>query len=344
MELVQFIKTGPPNAPRTMRVPFYRSTPRRTVVVPSAWFRRCTGVESTFGQPKNVCGTFTGTLRDEQANVVDEAVSMLSSTHSLCLVLPTGYGKTIISIHLICRLGLKTLVLVHKTFLQNQWRERLDQYAPSLTVSFVGGGVKDWSGDVVVGLFQSVSKTRVRSDVGVVVVDEAHHVAAPVFNSVMLTCAPRYVIGLSATPNRKDGLDVRPLVGEFVERTDDRSFDVSVEVHRFSSKTPAPGAEVHHSLLVTWIVDNAERLRFVVDLAKRAATRYATLVLSHRRAHVTALTRALVGAGVDAAALTPAEVGVGDRRRRRRSQLQRMSLGARAACGCSAPRSGFLRR
>ena len=305
-ELVQFIKAGPPTNQRNVRVQFFRTTPRRTVVVPSAWFRRHVPVDTTFRPPKQISGTFTGVLRDNQTSVVDEAVSMLSTKFSACLVLPTGFGKTVVAIDLICRLGLKTVVLVHKSFLQSQWRERLGQYTTGLAVSFVGGGSVDWSGDVVIGLLQTVVKTGVPADVGVVIVDEAHHIAAAVFSGVLLRCAPRYVIGLSATPIRKDGLDVRPLVGDFVERTDDRSFDVNVEVHRFSSKTPAPGADVHHSLLVNWIVDDADRLRFVVDLTKRASTRHETLVLSHRRAHVTALTRALVGAGVDAAALTPA--------------------------------------
>ena len=100
-ELVQFIKSGPPTNQRNVRVQFFRTTPRRTVVVPSVWFRRNVPVDTTFRPPKRISGTFAGTLRENQTSVVDEAESMLSTKFSACLVLPTGFGKTVVTITLV---------------------------------------------------------------------------------------------------------------------------------------------------------------------------------------------------------------------------------------------------
>ena len=106
--------------------------------------------------------------------------------------------------------GPGTLVLVHKAFLVEQWRERVQQFLPDASVGMIKQDVADGKSDVVIGMVQSLSKRNYPADLlsnfGTVVVDEAHHMSAPVFNAALSKLPAKHVLGLSATPERKDGL------------------------------------------------------------------------------------------------------------------------------------------
>lgn len=127
------------------------------------------------------------------------------------LSLPCGYGKTVVSLFIASEVKQKTLVIVHKEFLLNQWEERISEFLPDASVGRIQGDVCDVEGkDIVIGMLQSLSKRDydgVLSSFGLVIVDEAHRISAPVFSRALMKISARYTLGLTATPERRDGLE-----------------------------------------------------------------------------------------------------------------------------------------
>lgn len=122
-----------------------------------------------------------------------------------------GFGKTVMALWIAAALGRKTLVIVHKDFLVKQWRERIQQYLPKARIGCIQGCVKDVEDkDIVIGMLQSVSMKdypdAIFSDFGFTIIDECHHIAAEVFSRSLHKINTTYMLGLSATPHRKDGL------------------------------------------------------------------------------------------------------------------------------------------
>ena len=157
------------------------------------------------GQPIEV--TFHGQLRPGQQAAADAMLAhddgMLSAT--------TAFGKTVVAAWLIAARKVNTLVLVHRRQLLDQWRERLATFLnlPIKNIGQIGGGRRRPSGLVDVAVIQSLNRKQVVDDVvanyGHVIVDECHHISAVSFEQVLRQVKARYIIGLTATPQRKDG-------------------------------------------------------------------------------------------------------------------------------------------
>ncbi len=158
---------------------------------------------------------FSGTLRDYQ----EEVVAAYRRTVADCAItgisgglvnLPCGYGKTTVALNIVSVMRKKTLIIVHKEFLLNQWIERIQQYLPTARVGRIQGPIIDVEGkDVVLGMLQSLSMKDyddgVFSSFGMVLIDEVHHIGSEVFSCALFKIVPKYTLGLSATMDRKDG-------------------------------------------------------------------------------------------------------------------------------------------
>lgn len=119
--------------------------------------------------------------------------------------------NTILGIYLACALKKKTLVVVHKDFLVNQWKERIEQFAPEAEIGIIKQNKVNITGkNIVIAMLQSISMKEYPEDTfesfGFVIIDECHHLAAEVFSRALPKIATKYMLGLSATPIRKDGL------------------------------------------------------------------------------------------------------------------------------------------
>jgi hypothetical protein len=161
--------------------------------------------ERCSGAPIDV--KFHGLLRDEQAESVRQALGHDEGV--LCA--PTAFGKTVVAAKLIAERGVSTLVLVHRRQLLDQWRERLGMFLnlPAKAIGQIVGGKANRTGCIDVALLQSLQrKGEVKdfvAEYGHVIVDECHHLSAFSFEQVMKQVKARYVVGLTATPTRKDG-------------------------------------------------------------------------------------------------------------------------------------------
>jgi len=155
---------------------------------------------------------FAGTLRENQQIVVDtymEKVQNIPFGGGL-LELPCAYGKTVIALNIISKLNRKTIIIVHKEFLMNQWIERIHQFLPTAKIGKIQGPVIDIDEkDIVIGMLQSISmkeySNNIFDDFGLTIIDEVHHISSEVFSNSLFKLITRYSLGLSATMNRKDG-------------------------------------------------------------------------------------------------------------------------------------------
>jgi len=163
-------------------------------------------------QDKRFAGTpieaeFQGELRPLQL----EAVSKIIQHDEGILCAPTAFGKTAIAAWLIANRKINTLVLVHRQQLLDQWHERLAMFLnlPAKSLGQIGGGRMDRTRHVDIAVIQSLHrKDEVKdfvAEYGQVIVDECHHISAFTFEQVMKQVKAKYIVGLTATPTRKDG-------------------------------------------------------------------------------------------------------------------------------------------
>ena len=151
---------------------------------------------------------FVGTLRLDQEAAV--AAMLHHDTGVLCA--PTAFGKTVTAAAMIARRGVTTLVLVHRTELLKQWQERLQAFlgVGKGEVGTIGGGKAKPTGKIDIAVMQSISRqgkvNPLVYNYGQVIVDECHHVGAVTFDAILKSAKAKFVLGLTATPVRRDGL------------------------------------------------------------------------------------------------------------------------------------------
>ena len=294
--------------------PLYR-VENGTLHVPVFWGLRRFGGATTddrgLGTPVDV--PFHGRLLDKnppQASAVSAVTEELSRRGGALLVLPCGFGKTVCALKLISDLGRKTLVVVHKEFLLDQWVERMAQFLPTARVGRIQQKKVDVENkDVVMGMLQSIClkdyPPALWRQFGAVIFDETHHIAAVRFKEAVRKLPCAYKIGLTATPDRSDGLGrcIPWLLGDVAFRAGRRS-DERVDVFRVvyargNQKEirihygPLRG-KVGYSQMVTRITKDRRRndlLGLLVE--QQVKTGRYLLVLTERVAHVQLLERFL---------------------------------------------------
>jgi len=152
---------------------------------------------------------FSGSIRPAQEPVVNSF--LLPTPRDGVISLQTGGGKTVCGLYIASQLKLPTLVLVHSGFLKDQWVERIQAFLPKARVGTIQGEILDIQDkDIVVGMLQTISMKKFPpktfSGFGLVIVDECHHIASETFVQAIPKLTSKHMLGLSATPERKDRL------------------------------------------------------------------------------------------------------------------------------------------
>ena len=189
------------------------------------------------------------------------------------VVLPCGYGKTVYALYMISIIKRKTLVLVHKNFLVEQWQARARQFLPGVKLGMIQQNTIDTDADIVVGMVQSISKREydphIFKQFGFVIIDEAHHMAAPVFSQAMRKIPSKYTLALSATPERKDGMTdlLKWSMGDIVFRVKRESETVYINSLIFETTKPQIHANkegrVNWALMINSITKNERRNKLI---------------------------------------------------------------------------------
>ncbi len=190
-----------------------------TFSVPSAYGRARWGdvlPENDLSTPgERISVVCTGTPLEQQAPVL-EAVSrqFCEPNRARCGIIkvPCGGGKTFIAIKTACTLGVKTLFTTHKELLLENIVDEIRLFAPGARIGVVQRDRCEIADcDFVVAMIQTILSRdyppEMFASCGLLICDEAHHLAAPCFSLVCEKIHTRYILGLSATPRRKDGLD-----------------------------------------------------------------------------------------------------------------------------------------
>ena len=240
---------------------------------------------------------FRGRLRLLQP----KAVSALSAYDEGILCAPTAFGKTVVAARLIAERKVNTIVVVHRQQLLDQWRERLIMFLglPPASVGQIGGGKSARSGHVDVALIQSLQRKGEVKDLvaeyGQIIVDECHHISAFTFERVMRQAKAKYVVGLTATPTRKDGhhpiifMQCGPVRFSHSARAmaESTPFEHLVIPRKTEfSMAPGHGDAAIHEIYAALVGDPARNDLIVEDLVRAVDSGQSPLLLTGRKAHL----------------------------------------------------------
>ncbi len=245
---------------------------------------------------------FTGTLRDYQKQAVDEMEKYTNGV--LCAI--TASGKTVIACALLARLKQPALILVDTIELANQFTERLKQFTTIKEVGRVGTGKKIIK-PITVATLQTI--TRMTDDestnlnFGVTIVDETHIVPATTYAAAMRRINSKYKYGLSATPERADGLTkvIFWLTGPLIHQVPDSAVASKIvkptyEYIKTNYNYPLFDT-AEYGLMISAMSDDTERNKLIVETVNKYPTQQCVL-LCHRQEHVERLAAMLPGSAI----------------------------------------------
>ena len=246
---------------------------------------------------------FVGTIRDNQKEVVNSY--LLPEPHDGVISLQTGGGKTVCALYIASQLKLPTIVLVHNTFLRDQWVERIKAFLPKARIGFVQGDIFDIeNADIIVAMLQTVSqRDYTYKRIGLVIVDECHHIATESFSHTMTKLTSKYMLGLSATLERKDKLMhvIHWFLGPLLYKSntaDKVDENVNVEVFEYDPKDEKYNEVIYNnsgvmftSLMINKVAEYEPRNKFLIELITDIYEEHERqlLVLSDRVDHTKAL-------------------------------------------------------
>lgn len=223
------------------------------------------------------------------------------------LVAPPGTGKTVIAAHMIAERGVNTLVLVHRKPLVEQWVTRLSTFLgiDPKAIGVIGGGKRKATGHLDVAMVQSLVRGGTVQDLvatyGHVVVDECHHVSAVSFERVLSEVKARYILGLTATPRRRDGhhpiveMQLGPVRFSIGARSAAaaRPFAHRLYVRETLFRTEWSREKGIQSLYATLAADEARNTLILDDVIGALEAGRSPLLLTERRDHLEFLAASL---------------------------------------------------
>lgn len=229
---------------------------------------------------------FTSTLRAVQLEIKDECLERLNKKNCLLISLYPGAGKTCLAIYLSSRvIKLKTLIICHRLVLIEQWIKAISRFTgDAASVAFVKPG-KKYNADADIFIVNAQNMKKLGKDVfakvGFVVVDEIHAILAESLSECLYYVSPRYLLGLSATPTRPDGMDglldfyfgegnkiVRELYHKHTVYKVDTGISFEEESHEWSALITSQCMSVQRNQLIVKITQDFKDRHFLI-LCKR---------------------------------------------------------------------------
>jgi superfamily II DNA or RNA helicase len=238
---------------------------------------------------------FGGRLKPFQQKAVDTMISRDFGTLSA----PTGSGKTVMALYIMARRRQPCLIVVHTKDLAFQWVERIEKFLgiSKDLVGFIGGGKINMGEKMTVALVQTLYKfaEEVSKKVGFLVVDECHRCPSRTFIEAVVEFDSRYMLGLSATPYRRDNLSrlIFWHLGDVHHRIDQnrliRTGDVLAAevIVRETKFKPYYDPVNEYSKMMSELTQDDDRNRLIAsDIAQEARHNDGVcLVLSDRKKH-----------------------------------------------------------
>lgn len=251
--------------------------------------------------PDNI--SFKGTPYPYQETIINTFINQ-GGNGLICV--PCGRGKTFMALNIAIRLGKRFMIVVDKEFLMNQWKGEIENYIKGARVGIIQGNkaeIEPEKYDCTICMIQTICRREFPDgffdDYGFTIFDECHHLGASYFSKALLKIQTKWMLGLSATPDRDDGLTkvFEYYLGEpvYQEKTREPDPTVIVKALWFTSEDPVYKdppvdwrGEIVTARLLTQIVDfeprNARILKMLEELADDNNRKI--LILSDRISHL----------------------------------------------------------
>lgn len=307
-----FVPPGAPVRPEPFSV--FMESPKR-LWVPREWgisqFGKADSVRISKGEDRVEGMKFSGSLREVQRGIIKDWENIVvpsSEPEGRILTVPCGYGKTIMSLWCASLVKKKTLIVVHKEFLMNQFCSEIKIFLPNAKIGKIQGSVCDIEDkDIVIGMLQSLVSKKYPDEIfnsfGMVIFDECHHLAAEVFSRVLTFLGCWRMLGLSATPDRKDRLTkiFHWYLGDYLTKILDRGKEVlnvwritheptgdPEEIEEYLTEPLTASENVNSPKLITGVCDNFSRNSLILSICKKLITteNRRVLILTDRKAQL----------------------------------------------------------
>lgn len=340
LTMVPRTNAGGPQQPKPTSYPLYRANASKIYCPVNFGLKRfgppTKGWALDAGEPMSEAArsSFRGELRPVQVEAVRDFLCVTqaeppSATGGI-LSLPCGFGKTICAIFAVAKLGRRTMIIVHKLFLEAQWIERIAEFLPGASVGAIRADKVDVEGrDIVIASLQSLAlkdyDPALFAQFGTLVVDECHRIGTECFSQALRKVVFRHTLGLSATVQRKDGCTnaFTFSLGDVLYRVKRSDAGVMVVQARFfdadecySREELVYGGKLNTARMINNITRWEPRTRAIADAIVGSLVREPgrkVLVLSDRKDHLSAIKALveadaprLIEAGVDIAACSRA--------------------------------------
>jgi superfamily II DNA or RNA helicase len=259
----------------------------------------------------NIDIEFNGDLRPEQKPIEETYLKNAYEKGGGIISLKCGGGKTVLALHIITMLKKKTIVIVHKDFLMTQWRDRILEFLPDAKIGKIQQDTIDIEGkDIVLSMVQSLSMKEYPEDTfesfGLAIFDECHHLGAEKFSKSMQKVSSKYMLGLSATPKRKDGLSrvFEWYIGDIVYKDENKNEDYAeVQLVECNFTDPIYSKEEVNfrkepcmPKMINNICEYLPRTELILDQIKKYHVEGRNiLILSDRREHLNIMYKSLEG-------------------------------------------------
>ena len=240
--------------------------------------------------------TVTFNLRPEQSEAIKE---IKKSDYSIC-VAPPGFGKTLLGAKIFEIRACTTLIVVNKNMLLNQWIERFVDYFGynKKDIGYLGKGFNKLNGQIDVATMQSLKNDpKIIENYSFVIVDECHHIPALTFEQIIKSFKGKYILGLSATPNRKD--ELQPILfqqlGEIsYEYKKKKTHTNKLQIIRTQFVSNAD----NYATIINELCIDEDRNNLIVDIIKKNIDRK-ILLLTDRIEHINVLENLLQKENID---------------------------------------------
>lgn len=236
------------------------------------------------------------TLRPEQEDAIKE---ILKYDSSIC-VAPPGFGKTLIGAKIFEKRAVKTLIIVNKNMLLDQWISRFVDYFgyKKSDIGFLGKSKNSLNGNIDIATMQSLNNSpELVKNYTQVIVDECHHIPALTFEQIVKNFCGKFILGLSATPNRKDELD--PILYQQLGSISYEYKKPKTHTNKLLViKTEFTSSADNYAAIINELVSNEDRNRQIVETIKEHQNRK-ILLLSDRIEHLNLLENILKEQNID---------------------------------------------
>jgi superfamily II DNA or RNA helicase len=233
--------------------------------------------------------------REYQKQVIDDIYSNILKNDSCIACLYTGWGKTFASLYIAHLLGVKTLIIVNKEILLEQWKEQIIKFT-GIIPGIIQGSTINVEPLICIGMVQSISMKEypdIFKDFGFAIYDETHHYCSKVFSNVFYKIRSKYSLGLTATIKRADKLEyvLEWFLGNIAVDVKLLIIQPEIQIYNFNEYQDNtikynPNGKINSPASITNITENKNRTEFIIQIIKEMYNcERKILVLTDRKSH-----------------------------------------------------------